>query len=451
MLSFHAAMLCVAGKPSEALHVVELGQARALADFMSARYCVRNEISANPPWRVGIELKRIMEKESNCTCLYISHLYSFIFFWIFKPNKPTLFRRLAVNVDSINEGSIRDLDTFFRKYITFNKLHILPHECCEDRSLFPSSGGQVTRQSSEEDGLVEDDEKENQEPEPSLSLYYKLIIAPVADLLDEAEIIIVPNRSLFKVPFAALKDESGGYLSETFRIRIILSLTSPKFIHDSPADYHSQTGALIVGDPEVGDVIYRGRHERKPPLPCARKEAEMIGQLLGTQPLLGKQATKQKVLQRMQSVGLIHFAAHGCAETGEIALAPVQPSDRIPQEEDYLLTMSDISKVHLRAKLVVLSCCHSASGQVRAEGVVGIARAFLGSGARSVLLALWAIPDEAMEQFMGRFYENLVRGESGSESVHQAMKWMRGNGYSDVRCWAPFMLIGDDVKFDFNK
>ena len=81
-----------------------------------------------------------------------------------------------------------------------------------------------------------------------------MIIAPVADLLDEPEIIIVPDRSLYQVPFAALIDEGGKYLSETFRIRIIPSLSTLKHIQDSPADYHCQTGALIVGDPVVGRV-----------------------------------------------------------------------------------------------------------------------------------------------------------------------------------------------------
>ena len=52
---------------------------------------------------------------------------------------------------------------------------------------------------------------------------------------------------------------------------------------------------------------------------------------------------------------------------------------------------------------------------------------------------------------MSRFYEHLVRGESASESLHQAMKWMRRNGYSYVRDWAPIMLIGDNVMFDFRK
>ena len=177
----------------------------------------------------------------------------------------------------------------------------------------------------------------------------------------------------------------------------------------------------------------------------------MIGRLLGAQPLLGEHATKQAVLERIHSVALIHFAAHGNAERGEIALAPPRSTNGVPQEEDYLLTMAEISQVRLRAKLVVLSCCHSARGQIRSEGVVGIARAFLGSGARSVLVALWALQDKATEQLMSRFYEHLVCGESASESLHQAMKWMRENGYSDVGQWAPFMLIGDNVTFDFKK
>ena len=103
-----------------------------------------------------------------------------------------------------------------------------------------------------------------------------------------------------------------------------------------------------------------------------------------------------------------------------------------------MLTMADVSRVKVRAKLVVLSCCHSGSGQIRGEGVIGI-----------VLVELWAIPDSATEQLMSRFYKHLVEGESASESLHQAMKWMRKNGLIKVSDWASFTLIGDDVKLEF--
>ena len=453
-----SAMLCFSESPGEALHVVELGRARALADLMSAQYSTEKQITVNPQSLADIE--GIVKNESNCTCLYISYFEHYIFLWIMKANNPLRLRQIDANDCLVNEGKVvrRNVDNLFGNE-TFRSFHTLPQENCEDRSFFPLNTDHPRCESSLEDiqaaafRLIEIDgeEEENERADLSLGQCYKMIIAPVADLLEEPEIIIVPDRCFYKVPFAALSDESGKPLSETFRIRIIPSLMTLKFIQDSPADYHRQTGALIVGEPNVTQVYYKGCVKTFCLLPAARKEAEMIGRLLGVQPLLGQQATKQAVLQSIHSVALIHFAAHGNAESGEIALAPSPSTNEIPQEEDYLLSIADVSQVQLRAKLIVLSCCHSASGQVRSEGVVGIARAFLGSGARSVLVALWALEDEATKHFMSRFYENVVRGESASESLHQAMKWMRGHGYSDVRQWAPFMLIGDNVSFDFGR
>ena len=119
-------------------------------------------------------------------------------------------------------------------------------------------------------------------------------------------------------------------------------------------------------------------------------------------------------------------------------------------EEDFILTMRDVLAVQMRAKLVVLSCCHSARGEIKAEGVVGIARAFLGAGARSVLVSLWAIDDEATLEFMKIFYQHLVKGCSASESLSKAMNCMReSDEFNKAKYWAPFVLIGDDVTLEF--
>ena len=177
-------------------------------------------------------------------------------------------------------------------------------------------------------------------------------------------------------------------------------------IKDCPEDYHCKSGALLVGDPRVQDV------NKLPPLPFAREEVEMIGRLLGSTPLIRRQATKDGVLQRIGSVALVHIAAHGSMETGEIALAPN------PGETDFIMTMKDVLRAKIRARLVVLSCCHSAHGKIKAEGVVGIARAFLGAGARSVLVSLWAIDDKATLEFMKNFYQHLVEGKSASKALN---------------------------------
>ena len=439
-------LLCATGNPIKALYVSELSRARALADLMSGQYSqcsLENQISADPCTWSGLES---VAKECNRTCLYVSYCGCHIFLWVLKAGGATHFEEIEGNDLIAGEALGQQVEEFF----DFRSFGVLPEEICEDRSLHvfqPES--KSSKGDSHESWRIGVESKANQGPKMNLPICYKLIIAPVASLLEGPEIIIVPDRALYQIPFAALTDKSGKYLSETFRIRVAPSLTTLKLINESPAEYHCQTGALIVGNPDVGEVHFKGKLTKISRLQCAENEAKMIAKKLGVEPLLGQRATKQAVLQAMNSVALIHIAAHGDLERGEIALAPsFRIPNGIPQEGLYLLTMEDISKVQLRAKLVVLSCCHSARGQTKAEGAVGIARALLGSGARSVLVALWALDDKATEQLMTTFYDHLVAGESAGESLHEAMKWMRSKGY-DVNQWAPFILIGDDVTFDF--
>ena len=282
----------------------------------------------------------------------------------------------------------------------------------------------------------------------ALQKLYDIIVTPIADLIKGNELTFVPEGPFCLVPYAALEDSNSTYLSDSFRIRVLPSLTTLRLINDSPAEFHMKSGALLVGDPCFKEIIYQGR--RLVQLPGAREEAEMIGRILSISPLTGEMATKGEVLKRLSSVALVHIAAHGKMETGEVILAPNTTRETTqPQEKDYLLTMKDVMEAGLRAQLVVLSCCHSARGEVMAEGVVGVARAFLGAGARAVVVTLWAIADEGTLEFMSFFYDALAKGKKASEALNQAMRCMRESGtFKEVKYWAPFVLIGDDVKLD---
>ena len=434
--------LCGTGKFRDALYVEELGRARVLSELMADKYSVGSHISADPQSWFGIE--NIVKRESNSVFLYISYADQQVLLWVLKANGDVCFRKTdEVKVETLIAEQVCDVEGVFKKSAAC--FGVLPAANCEDRSLDDN----VTTSLHEESqaNLRGDETKDTGR---SHHLCYQWIVAPVADLLTEPEIIIVPDRFSYRVPFAVLRDEPAGrYISEEYRIRIVPSLTTLRLIQECPGDYHSQTGALVVGDPTVGEVYYSGRLTDITPLFCASKEAEVVGQLLGVQPLLGSRATKPAVLEAVPSVSLIHLAAHGHAERGEIALSPQRTANSIPQEEDYLLTMSDIEGVQVRAKLVVLSCCHSGRGLIKKEGVIGIARAFLASGARSVLVASWAVEDKATERLMKHFYKHLVRGESASESLHQAVQWLRSNGFPKPRQWASFVLMGDNVTIDF--
>ena len=323
--SYHllSALFCVSGKEKEALGVLELGRARLnLADLISGHYSAQQQLSVNLPSWANIE--RTVKKESNSSCLFISYFGHYMFLWVLQENKPLHFRKINVNECFVTKGLERDVHQVFRED-GFNRFKVLPQEHCEDRSLSFLTVCDSTHEQAEQESLavyrlVEEEEEENLQPDPTLAEQYKMIIAPVADFVDEPELLIVPDRALYKVPFAALQDERRKYFSDAYRIRIVPSLTTLGIIQDSPADYHSRTGALIVGEPDVRDVCYKGCLGILCRLPCAREEAEMIGKLIGAEPLLGKQATKEAVLQNIGSVSLIHFAAHGDAERGKLLL-----------------------------------------------------------------------------------------------------------------------------------
>ena len=169
----------------------------------------------------------------------------------------------------------------------------------------------------------------------SLRQLYDVIIGPIADLLEGDQLLLVPDGPFFLAPYSAL--------SETTRIRIVPSITALQLIAGAPESFHSRSGVLLVGDPcleEVTNVFGKPIWKQ---LPFAREEVEMIGKLVKTTPLIGKDATKGEVLQRLKSVALVHIAAHGRAETGEILLTSNTGwTSPIPRKEHYILTMSDV-------------------------------------------------------------------------------------------------------------
>ena len=316
ILLYHTlcALFCQTGNPEKALYVSELGKARALADLMSARYSVMSQVSANPETWAGIET--IMDRELSCSCLYVSYSLDRIYFWILKNNGLPHFLQIEGKETITYEGSVKNVEDFFATK-RFRSLGMSPRptELNKGESSNAMQGKSNSFEEASHEGFrIGNESKENQGPKMNLPLCYKLIIAPVVGWLEGSEIIVVPDRSLYNIPFAALPDESGKTLSETFKIRVAPSLTTLRLIHDSPTDYHSQIGALIVGNPDVGEVIFKGRLTSISRLPYAEKEAIMVGRKLGLEPLIGQQATKQAVLEAMNSVALIHLAAHGDSE-----------------------------------------------------------------------------------------------------------------------------------------
>ena len=424
------------GNVVEALLTADHGRAQALNDLLEFKYGLkglRPEIGTLSATTTDI----LSYLPPNTAFIGIND--ERIVLWVNEEGKEIKTRRSQIDVS---------VTTYFQSLLetTRKEIGVRAYVNCEDRSLKNPSDKMLAEERSSNPRS-----HSSRFETKSLQTFYNVVIDPIRDLLHSDEVVIVPQGPLCLAPYAAFMDLKSKYLCETFKIRLLPSLSSLRLIQNCPADWHSKTGALLVGDPWVQEVPVV--HGKKPleQLEWAKKEVQMIGEILQTVPLVGKQATKDEVLTRISSVALVHIAAHGNMETGEIALAPNKTlSSLIPDKEDYLLTMKDVLKAQIRARLVVLSCCHSARGEVKPEGVVGIARAFLGAGARSVLVSLWAIDDEATMEFMKVFYRQLVDRRSASEALNEAMKSMReSDRFNAVKYWAPFVLIGDDVTLEF--
>ena len=432
------------GKTMEAFFTAERGRAQALTDLMKSRY--------------SVELTQLSSEEQmeRISCIS-THISSPTIFIAEVPGKAVNFWLLfkGQQLRFLQKETNQSLVCLIEK--AYKQLKVGKPVRCEDRSLDGIDVEEI--EESSDRGTNEEESTPPQEGDDALKKLYDIIIAPFLHLINGNELVIVPDGASFLIPYAALVDQNGRYLSETLRIRLAPSVTSLMLLAECPEDSHGTSGVLLVGDPWVETVRLliqmsdspNKKKKRFAQLPWAEKEVKMLEKMLNVQPLTGKNATKERVLSRLESVSLVHIAAHGRSETGEILLSPNHASPEKPKEQDFLLTMEDVLKAKLRAKLVVLSCCHTGKGKICAEGVVGIARAFLGAGARSVIASLWAIEDKATMEFMRNFYEHLIAGHSASKSLNQAMKLMRESGeFNEVRQWAPFVLIGDDVTFDFS-
>ena len=420
-------------KITEALFTAERGRAQALMDLMESQYGVK---SVHPVSAEKTSIISSIPSHLPSQTIFFAEASSSLHFWVLQKGSHCQFERKEIS-DS--------LESLTHK--TYKQIGVYKKVMCENRSLDGSADEEC-----EEAPYRNRDEKLKASADgegDALKALSDVVLGPILHLLQSDEVIIVPDGPLFLVPYAALLDQHSRYLSETLTIRLVPTLTSLKLMTECPEEFHSTSGALLVGDPCVEGILYRG--SRILQLPAAKEEVEMIGAILNIKPLTGKEATKAEVLSRLNSVALVHIAAHGRAETGEIFLSPnptVAKKDL--KQEDFFLTMADVLNAKLRARLVVLSCCHSGRGKIKAEGVVGLARAFLGAGARCVLASLWAIDDEATLQFMRYFYEHLAEGQRASKALHLTMKQMReSDDFSDIKYWAPFVLIGDDVTLNF--
>ncbi len=260
-----------------------------------------------------------------------------------------------------------------------------------------------------------------------------------------------PDGELSRIPFTALP---AATLGQQVQLRI---LTSGRDLLSLGSPGAGGQRALVLAAPDFGGP---GQWQ---PLPATAAEGRWIAERLGAALYQGSAATTA-VLQEARGPRVLHIASHGFFTTGSgdpllnsgIVLAganrrrpsgPATPAG--VADDDGYLTAKEAAQLELDGtELVVLSACDTASGTLQTgEGVYGLQRALTVAGARSTLLSLWKVDDEATAAFMQRYVALLKRGMGRMEALAAVQEEFRSNppepDWADHKFWAAWQLTGD--------
>jgi CHAT domain-containing protein len=299
-------------------------------------------------------------------------------------------------------------------------------------------------------------------------LYHVLIQPFEGNLSSLRRLIIVPDGPLTSLPFETLAADGKsqtGYLIERFAMGYEPSASALAAIKTANSQTESR-GLVAFGDPAYseGDTqnersaasaatraayYFEGGLDLRR-LPYTRTEVNAIGALFNSadrKVFLGLDANESKVkTEALDKYRYVHFAAHGIVDEENPVRSGVILALQSNDKEDGVLQMTEIMRLKLNSDLVTLSACRTGLGKVvGGEGVLGLTRAFLYAGSRSVLASLWNVNDTATAELMKSFYTNLKKGEPKDEALRQAKLTLLKGKQTTWRhpyYWAPFVLVG---------
>jgi len=331
-----------------------------------------------------------------------------------------------------------------------------------DRKILDFGRSEVSRMQLRKDaqGVRHNIESHNDDPAPALALSRYLVRAPFEIIEKTApnktpcRVIIIPDDVLHGIPWEILGGSKGQLLGESFIISYAPSITVLAQAMFTPTAANSKS-ALLIGNTQGESPVtipISGTQEVFPAL--GGKEFDKVVTALKTtgysvDRLENGSATPNNLVKRDSTVySLIHFDTHGFAETLDPLPSLILHASP-PESPLGLLSMPDIARLKLKARLVTLSACRTGLGKSKiplsGEGVEGVARMFMLAGSKSVLVSLWDVNADATTALMEQFYGELAASDipDTATALFRAKIHLRQAGYKDPKLWAPFILIGD--------
>lgn len=241
-----------------------------------------------------------------------------------------------------------------------------------------------------------------------------LLLEPARDWIQRsATIVIVADPVLAGVPFAALPFGRPGKLLIESTTIVIAPYTPYRAAHNRA----SSEALLSVGNPTIDSTVFNGM----PTLAAAEREAKDIAAAAGTVALIGAHATKNTVLERLQTATVAHLATHAFVDaadaTRSFLLFASSPGD------SGTLNVREIERLQLPdLRLVVLAGCRTGASvsETANANVTSLASAFIYAGADDVIGALWDVGDDPTQSVVSAFYRGIHRGMTPAAALRDA-------------------------------
>ncbi len=275
-----------------------------------------------------------------------------------------------------------------------------------------------------------------------LKKLYDLLIAPIASHLPSSggTLTIVPYGSLHTLPFHALYDGSR-YLVEDFQIQYLptssmvvgTDLSRHAVPHPDLALGRDKSGPYSLGTALVFGYSGNGHLQR------TIEEAKAVASILDGQCYLEHDATIARLSVEAPQSSIIHIATHGQSRLDAPNFSSLLLADgRLNAIDAFGFDLQN-------CELVTLSGCEtglSLSGG--GDEQLGLGRAFLAAGAKSLVMSLWPVEDMATNELMQHFYRHLLRGEGKAQALRSAQQYLlQQPDYAHPYFWAAFRLVGD--------
>ena len=322
--------------------------------------------------------------------------------------------------------------------------------------------------------------------------YYLLFIKPIMAELKKQQIenlIIVPNGTLYKIPFAALYD-GQQFLIDKYALSVAqgIKLTAEPPKHLSRQNIRALLAGADFQSLGTPSPNFRASGYEPNELPCASIELEDIACILRgftsdtevskrAEHMLKSKNCKEFELDRkgemcnlkgkvtafknkdftfdhlknelrLNHYSLIHIATHGeiGASDGSYLLGYDRKIAWVDLES---LIDATKSKTTRKLDLLTLSACNTAAAdEGEGKAVLGMAGMALRTGARNTLGSLWETIDTDATYIMLQFYQRWMTNNPElplSKALQPAQLELKAQGgrYKHPYYWAPFLLIGN--------